>query len=151
MSLGNVFFSVPLPGRFQCSNFSNKFAFGRNENKNYFHSPVHHNFEALILEPLHTFNQNSCSFIDLVAMHLPGVSNCFLAQPASRKCDVKLASYVTLSGANLLILAPIRDKVIAASATHLAESEHDKSLPIMDSHDKSLFWAVITTIYHCLQ
>ena len=34
---------------------------------------------------------------------------------------------------------------------YLAESEHDTSLPIMDSYDKSLFRALFITIYHGLQ
>ncbi len=34
---------------------------------------------------------------------------------------------------------------------YLAESEHDTSLPIMDSYDKSLFLAMSIMIYHCLQ
>ncbi len=36
-------------------------------------------------------------------------------------------------------------------AYNLAESEHDKSLPIMDSYDKSSFLAMFIMIYHCLQ
>ncbi len=33
----------------------------------------------------------------------------------------------------------------------LAESEHDTSLPIMGSYDKSSFLAMFIMIYHCLQ
>ncbi len=32
----------------------------------------------------------------------------------------------------------------------LAESEHDTSLPITDSYDKSSFLAMLIMIYHCL-
>ncbi len=51
-----------------------------------------------------------------------------------------------ISAVCLVHIVNMKPEAISLLAYDLAESEPDKSLPIMDSHDKSLFWALFIMI-----